>query len=225
MSLKLIEQQINKLGDGEGIIRTLMNELFINADNIKNDIFIIYVILPEILIGFSVIFIIIETAKLYNLNIMKKLLKIFESVLIIIIFLLGLNLILYDNEIYLFNNSYIINIYTQICKLLSILILYCILRMGKGMFITNNYTESIILYNICSLFGLLMISITHVGISILALEGFSLSLYILSASNKLQGGIMASVKYFTFGTLGSMIMLFGVSQIYYETGSFLYEDI
>jgi len=225
MSLKLIEQQINKLGDGEGIIRTLMNELFINADNIKNDIFIIYVILPEILIGFSVIFIIIETAKLYNLNIMKKLLKIFESVLIIIIFLLGLNLILYDNEIYLFNNSYIINIYTQICKLLSILILYCILRMGKGMFITNNYTESIILYNICSLFGLLMISITHVGILILALEGFSLSLYILSASNKLQGGIMASVKYFTFGTLGSMIMLFGVSQIYYETGSFLYEDI
>jgi len=70
-----------------------------------------------------------------------------------------------------------------------------------------------------------MISITHVGILILALEGFSLSLYMLSASNKLQGGIMASVKYFTFGTFGSMIMLFGVSQIYYETGSFLYEDI
>lgn len=225
MSLKLIEQQFNKLGGGEGIIRTLMNELFINADNIKNDIFIIYVILPEILIGFSVIFIIIETAKLYNLNIMKKLLKIFESVLIIIIFLLGLNLILYDNEIYLFNNSYIINIYTQMCKLLSILILYCILQLGKGMFITNSYTESIILYNICSWFGLLMISITHVGILILALEGFSLSLYMLSASNKLQGGIMASVKYFTFGTFGSMIMLFGVSQIYYETGSFLYEDI
>jgi len=42
---------------------------------------------------------------------------------------------------------------------------------------------------------------------LICLEGFSLSVYIMATMGRTFGGISASIKYFTFGTLGSISML------------------
>lgn len=70
----------------------------------------------------------------------------------------------------------------------------------------NNTNELLVLVVISAALGLVIISSTHLAILLLALEGFSLVLYILTTFDRVQGGITAAVKYFSFGTLGSILL-------------------
>lgn len=59
-----------------------------------------------------------------------------------------------------------------------------------------------------------MITSDDLALTLISLEGFSLVLYIMASVGRLHGGIIAAVKYFTFGTLGSIFILWGVIQYY-----------
>ena len=51
-----------------------------------------------------------------------------------------------------------------------------------------------------------IISSTNFALLLLSLEGFSLVLYIMTTLGRAYGGIIAAVKYFAFGTLGSIFL-------------------
>lgn len=48
----------------------------------------------------------------------------------------------------------------------------------------------------------------------IAIEGLSLTLYILPVIDKTTGGAAAAAKYFAFGTLGSIFILWGIANVY-----------
>jgi NADH-quinone oxidoreductase subunit N len=58
-------------------------------------------------------------------------------------------------------------------------------------------------------FSLMLLEVADFGLFIVCLEGFSLTLYILASSSRTYGGISASIKYFVFGTLGSILLYWG----------------
>jgi len=51
-----------------------------------------------------------------------------------------------------------------------------------------------------------IVSSTNYALLLLALEGFSLILYIMTTLGRVYGGVTAAVKYFAFGTLGSIFL-------------------
>ena len=74
--------------------------------------------------------------------------------------------------------------------------------------------ELLILLYISLTLGVILVSCAHFIILLLTLESFSLLLYILTTIDRARGGIMAAVKYFAFGTLGSVLLLWGVTHMY-----------
>jgi NADH:ubiquinone oxidoreductase subunit 2 (subunit N) len=75
---------------------------------------------------------------------------------------------------------------------------------------TSNSQENIpevpVLTFLVACFGLILLEVTDFGLFIVCLEGFSLTLYILASSGRTYGGVSASIKYFVFGTLGSILL-------------------
>jgi len=74
-------------------------------------------------------------------------------------------------------------------------------------------------------FSFILISAANFALLLLALEGFSLILYIMTTLDRSQGGVTAAVKYFTFGTLGSILLFLGITQIYLTVPSLSYKVI
>jgi NADH:ubiquinone oxidoreductase subunit 2 (subunit N) len=103
----------------------------------------------------------------------------------------------------LVSDSYSINFQTQIAKLLLVLISIYLqhfsayVRQGD---MRSNISEFFILINVCIILSFILVSCESFATLLLALEGLSLSLYIFAALDRTQGGVMASVKYFVFGT-------------------------
>jgi NADH-quinone oxidoreductase subunit N len=58
-------------------------------------------------------------------------------------------------------------------------------------------------------FSFILFEVTDFGLFIVCLEGFSLTLYVLASSSRTYGGVSASIKYFVFGTLGSIFLYWG----------------
>jgi len=56
-------------------------------------------------------------------------------------------------------------------------------------------------------FSFTIISSNNLALLFISLEGFSLILYILATVGRSNGGITAAVKYFIFGTAGSILIL------------------
>lgn len=69
-------------------------------------------------------------------------------------------------------------------------------------------------YWLVLIFAVALLSVDHFVLFFIALEGFSLTLYILPVVDKTGGGAAASAKYFAFGTLGSIFVLWGISLLY-----------
>jgi NADH:ubiquinone oxidoreductase subunit 2 (subunit N) len=110
----------------------------------------------------------------------------------------------------IFSGTYSFNIYTQFAKLIVILGTLALLPFleytslgGRSL---ANVADLSILFFMNACFACLVISSTHFVLTLLALEGFSLILYIMTTADRTQGGVSASVKYFTFGTLGSILL-------------------
>lgn len=74
--------------------------------------------------------------------------------------------------------------------------------------------ETLILIQLVCCFGWTLLEINNYALFIICLEGFSLTLYILATVSRLYGNITASIKYFIFGTLGSILLYWGVVLIY-----------
>lgn len=69
-------------------------------------------------------------------------------------------------------------------------------------------------YCLVLLFSLILLSINNLIMFFIALEGLSLTLYILPTLDRTRGGAVASAKYFAFGTLGSIYILWGIANIF-----------
>lgn len=108
-----------------------------------------------------------------------------------------------------FGNSYVVNIYSQYMKLVAGLIIsflsrFLLLSTGpKGNFIR---LEQPILIVILLLLTSVMASSGNFVLLLLALESFSLTLYLLPTQDRTYGGVTAAFKYFSFGTLGSILI-------------------
>jgi NADH:ubiquinone oxidoreductase subunit 2 (subunit N) len=103
-----------------------------------------------------------------------------------------------------FAESYKINSYTQSTKVLLLLVAVLLLNM---FFMQNEQSYSLILCLHTLVFlSVILVSANNGFLLLITLENFSLLLYILTLKRKTHGGISAGVKYFVFGTLGSIII-------------------
>lgn len=69
--------------------------------------------------------------------------------------------------------------------------------------------EVFILTYIIACFSWALLEVNDFALFIICLEGFSLSLYILATTGRTYGGVSAAIKYFVFGTLGSIFLYWG----------------
>jgi len=109
-----------------------------------------------------------------------------------------------------FGNSYVVNIYTQYMKIVAGLIASFLSRFII-LSAANQKKELIeleqpLLIIILLLISSVMLSCGNFVLLLLALESFSLILYLLPAQGRDHGGITASFKYFSFGTFGSILI-------------------
>jgi NADH:ubiquinone oxidoreductase subunit 2 (subunit N) len=132
----------------------------------------------------------------------------------------NLNIFYYINWSYgftIFNEILKINLYTQTVKLLVLFVALFLLNF-MPVFLNSknkiNANEVSLLIHILICLAFTLASCNNFALLLLTLESFSLILYIMATLDRTQGGIIASVKYFVFGTLGSIFLFWGVAHIY-----------
>jgi NADH:ubiquinone oxidoreductase subunit 2 (subunit N) len=107
----------------------------------------------------------------------------------------------------LFDGSYTFGLFSQLSKLIVLILMGCLYSLFN---ITSKLkvqsTELVLLTQIAVALCCAAVSSTNFALLLLALEGFSLILYIMTTMGRNYGGITAAVKYFTFGTLGSVFL-------------------
>jgi NADH:ubiquinone oxidoreductase subunit 2 (subunit N) len=110
-------------------------------------------------------------------------------------------------NLYLFENSYVINFFTQSTKLILVAILGSLYVLFFSVYKSRIRCEELpLLIQIAAALCTTVISSSNFALLLLSLEGFSLILYVMTALSRTYGGVTASVKYFTFGTLGSIFL-------------------
>lgn len=88
------------------------------------------------------------------------------------------------------------------------------------------YGSRIALLLFSSIGALLMVSYTHFIFLFLGIELLSIPLYVLTTGSKnLLVSKEAALKYFVMGSFVSAILLFGISLVFYEAGSFYLSDV
>jgi len=119
-------------------------------------------------------------------------------------------------DVQLFSGLYSLNASTQVLKILVCAYFLALYEMLPKLSSTNNFRilELPLLMHITLALSVTMVSSTNFALILLALEGFSLALYVMTALSRTYGGITASVKYFAFGTLGSIFLFWGTVHIY-----------
>jgi len=116
--------------------------------------------------------------------------------------------------------SYAISSYTQINKLV-LLAIYLVVFILIGTYTKfkdeisgKNLYEYTVIYWLIALSSIMLISIDNLIIFLIALEGISLASYMLPTLGQTRGGVISAVKYFVFGTLGSIYLIWGVATLY-----------
>jgi len=175
-------------------------------------------VLPEIFIAISIMFLLI-------FGVFKKNSSSLVYSLSIITLIIALGLIINlpsEKQIYLFNNSYIIDELSTFMKVATIIsgifVLVCSYNYTKIEKISNIEYSILIL---CSILGMLvMIGSYDLIVFYIGLELQSLSLYVLAAfnTNKIKSS-EAGLKYFILSALSSGLLLYGCSLIYGFSGS------
>jgi NADH-quinone oxidoreductase subunit N len=127
------------------------------------------------------------------------------------------------------SNYFIIDNYTQLCKIFIIL---CLLVVFYFCISDYMYYHKYIIWELpiilllASWFMVLLISSFNLFSLFISLEGLSLCLYILAAYDfDRRSSTEAAVKYFTLGTLSSGFLLLGIVFIYITIGSLDYLTI
>lgn len=107
----------------------------------------------------------------------------------------------------LFESSYTFSMFSQVLKVVMLLILGGLYVLFPTVLPTKmRVLELPVLLQISAALCSTVISSTNFALLLLALEGFSLTLYVMTALGRNYGGVTASVKYFAFGTLGSIFL-------------------
>jgi NADH:ubiquinone oxidoreductase subunit 2 (subunit N) len=130
------------------------------------------------------------------------------------------NEILLTHKLLIFSGLYQFSFATQVFKVMLLLILgalYSLLHVNVGEQLRS--LELPLLIQITVALCITVLSANNFALILLALEGFSLTLYIMTALARSYGGITASVKYFAFGTLGSIFLFWGAVHLYATTGT------
>jgi NADH-quinone oxidoreductase subunit N len=200
----------------------------------------LYYYLPDILIYITFFILLLVLCINYNKNnsidLMLQLSKIsiISFKVIFSVLVLQITYMLFsesaENNIGLFTEStlYIVNLYTQVNKLTILIIitfLFSYIPVFNNNYYYNNSAELPLLLYLNVALSFIIISANNYIILILALEGFSLILYIIATIDRSQGGIIAAAKYYAFGTLGSVFLLWGVVHLYMINPSLTYASV
>jgi NADH-quinone oxidoreductase subunit N len=127
-------------------------------------------------------------------------------------------------SISLFEGSYTYTLWSQISKLIMLLTLGALYTLFPAVLQSKmRLIELPLLLQVSAALCATIISSTNFALLLLALEGFSLTLYIMTALGRTYGGVTAAVKYFAFGTLGSVFLFWGTVHIYALVPSLSFE--
>ena len=167
---------------------------------------------------FLIIFFGLWYAKTNILELQSKILKICNTLFIVCILILVIQTpYLTGDVIFSFSTNYHASIFTHVNKIILLITASVIFTyLPKALFSRHylNAAELPLLLFISVTLAIAIISTNNYALILLALEGFSLTLYILTTIDRTHGGIVAAAKYFTFGTLGSVLLFWGTVHIY-----------
>jgi NADH-quinone oxidoreductase subunit N len=159
--------------------------------------------------------------KTTNAVVLTKLLLNISTVFIYISFLINLFGLLAGftylskYNLSLFENTYTFSLFSQLAKFLLLLIVSCLYVLFTSVYFSKVQSiELPLLIQIALVFCSIIVSSTNYALLLLSLEGFSLILYIMTTLGRVYGGVTAAVKYFAFGTLGSIFLFWGVVHFY-----------
>lgn len=116
-------------------------------------------------------------------------------------------------------STYIISVSSQSEKLIIAALLLALAVIINATSKPDGISE-ILIYWLIFFFAVSLFSIDNLVLIFIALEGFSLALYILPTLRGEIGGVSASAKYFAFGTLGSICILWGVAILFIQFQTF-----
>ena len=144
-------------------------------------------------------------------------------------FILTLILINFGKDFYISTNLSLntINLFVLSKIILSIGSIVFILLSKRPLKNENLYRYEYILFILFAILGsFVLISSDNFLTAFIGLELQSLSLYLMAAFNtKNLKSNEAGIKYFSLGALSSGFLLFGISMIYYDTGSFYMQNL
>ena len=144
-------------------------------------------------------------------------------------FILTLILINFGKDFYISNDISLntINLFVLSKIILSIGSIVFILLSKRSLKNENLYRYEYILFILFAILGsFVLISSDNFLTAFIGLELQSLSLYLMAAFNtKNLKSNEAGIKYFSLGALSSGFLLFGISMIYYDTGSFYMQNL
>ena len=176
-------------------------------------------ILPEIFISLSVMFLLILGVFKKNSS---KIIQNISLLVLLITAVITFNETLGINEVTLFNGSVVIDYLSSFMKIITLIAAFLVL------IISSNYLKSLKILKIeypililCSVLGMMiMISSNDLIVFYMGLELQSLALYVLASFNRDQiKSTEAGLKYFVLSALSSGLLLYGCSLIYGFTGS------
>ncbi|MDC3149765.1 NADH-quinone oxidoreductase subunit N [Alphaproteobacteria bacterium] len=144
-------------------------------------------------------------------------------------FILTLILINFGKDFYISTDLSLntINLFVLSKIILSIGSIVFILLSKRPLKNENMYRYEYILFILFAILGsFVLISSDNFLTAFIGLELQSLSLYLMAAFNtKNLKSNEAGIKYFSLGALSSGFLLFGISMIYYDTGSFYMQNL
>ena len=176
-------------------------------------------ILPEIFLSLSIMFLLI--LGVYKKN-SSKIIQNISLIVLVISAVIIFNETLRIKEIKLFNNSIIVDHLSSFMKIVTLLSAFLVLS------ISTNYLKTFKIFKIeypililSSVLGMMiMISSNDLIVFYMGLELQSLALYVLATFNRDQiKSSEAGLKYFVLSALSSGLLLYGCSLIYGFTGS------
>ncbi len=144
-------------------------------------------------------------------------------------FILTLILINFGKDFYISTDLSLntINLFVLSKVILSVGSIIFILLSKRPLKNENLYRYEYILFILFAILGsFVLISSDNFLTAFIGLELQSLSLYLMAAFNtKNLKSNEAGIKYFSLGALSSGFLLFGISMIYYDTGSFYMQSL
>ena len=176
-------------------------------------------IFPEIFLSLSIMFLLILGVFKKNSS---KLIQNISLIVLLITAVITLNETFGTSQMFLFNNSMVIDYLSSFMKIITLLAAFLVLV------ISSNYLKTFKIFKIeypililSSVLGMMiMISSNDLIVFYMGLELQSLALYVLATFNRDQlKSSEAGLKYFVLSALSSGLLLYGCSLIYGFTGT------